>query len=111
MIFFGVDGEARCRGVWAAGRVDCDEGLQSQCADLRAHGRVLAADCRVGEAAGSWGDEGKTAGGAELVGAEGFERCGGVAAGAEFLVAVLELIELPVEATLGEELLVSAALA
>ena len=54
---------------------------------------------------------GKTAGWCELVGAEGFERCGGVAAGAELLVAVLELVELPVEAALGEELLVGAALA
>jgi len=45
-----------------------------------------------------------------LVGAEWFER-NRVTASAEFLVAVLELVELPVEAALGEELLVRAALA
>ena len=44
-----------------------------------------------------------------LVGADGGERDGGV--GAEFLVFVLELVELPVEAALGEELLVGALFA
>ncbi len=37
-----------------------------------------------------------------LVGAEGFEGGGRCAAGSQFLVLVLELVELPVEAALAE---------
>jgi len=47
----------------------------------------------------------------ELVGAEGLEGGCGVCSGAELLVFVLKLIELPVETAVAEEFLVGAALA
>ena len=46
-----------------------------------------------------------------LVGAEGLEGRGGFGSSAELLVLVLELVELPVEATVREQLLVGAAFA
>ena len=58
-----------------------------------------------------FGGQLKFARGSQLIRAERLERSGRVAAGAEFLIAILELVELPVEAALGEQLLVGAALA
>jgi hypothetical protein len=46
-----------------------------------------------------------------LVCAEGLQGYGCVGAGSELLIAVLQLVELPVEAAMRQELLVGAALA
>ena len=51
------------------------------------------------------------AGGRQLVGAEWLERNACVDTGAELLVFVLQLIKLPVKATLGEKFLMGSALA
>jgi hypothetical protein len=60
---------------------------------------------------GDWSRAGRFAGRTELsVGAEHKRSCGDTGTGLEFLVLVLEAVELPVDAAVREELLVRAVL-